>query len=336
MGLKSFIKKIAGSIKESEVLIEKPNLLIFDITHRCNINCNICDIRKDKQINEFTAKEIIGIVSQAIKWGVPSFVLSGGEPLLRKDVFEVLSFCKENKYPIGILTNGTLLDKAMLQRLKPYLISGCLSLTVSLDAVSPSIHDKIRGHKGAFKKTVAALKSLAKMKKRYPCINYGTISIILNDNLEEIPELMRFLKGLNPSSIQLQPLLNNNLRLNRRNTKNPFWIGKDRLYVLDETIDEAIRFKKENPKLLSNSVENLMLIKKYFRNELSGNEVSCSAAKKTMLISREGYVVACDTSYGNIRKSNLKDIWNSREAENARRYVCRCKNPCLLPCFTDM
>lgn len=336
MGFTNFIKRIAGSNKASGVLIEKPNLLIFDITHRCNISCNICDIRKDKQITEFTSKEIISVVSQAIKWGVPSFVLSGGEPLLREDVFEILNFCKENKYPIGILTNGTLLDKAMLQRLKPYLISGCLSLTVSLDAVSQSIHDKIRGHKGAFKKTVAALKALADMKKNHPNVNYGTISIILNDNLEGIPELVRFLKGLNPGSIQVQPLLNNNLRLNRRNTDNPFWIQEARLPLLDKTIDELIVFKKENPKLLSNSLENLTLIKKYFRNELSGNEVSCSAAKKTMLISREGYVVACDTSYGNIRKSNLKDVWSSKEAENARQYVLSCKNPCLLPCFTDM
>lgn len=334
------IKDIVKSIKKIKkdkrnLLVNKPELIIFDITHRCNINCDICDIRKDKPIKEFTTEEIIDIISQAIRWNVPDFVLSGGEPLLRKDVFKILDFVKQKDYSIGILTNGTLLNKDMLSKLQPYLVSGSLSLTISLDAISPRIHDKIRGCKEVFAKTIAAFKILSNMKINHPDINYNSITIVLNDNLEELLSLLNLLKEFKVNSIQLQSFLPNNLKLNKRKTKSSYWVQSERFHLLDSTIDKIIEFKKNNPNLLVNSIDNLQLMKKYFRDELCERDVSCSAATKTMLISREGHVVACNMSYGNIKNSKLEDIWYSKDAKKVRLHVKKCKKPCLLPCFTD-
>ena len=313
----------------------KPDLIILDISHRCNLQCNICEIRKDKPIEEYTLKEVNNIINQAIDWQVKEFALSGGEPLMREDIFEILDFVKEKKYHIGILTNGVILNDEVLNRLLPYLAGGFLSLSVSLDSLTPGIHDEIRGVRGCFEKTSGAFKNLSELKKEYPGINFNSISIILNENLEELLDLAVFLKSLNINSIQFQPLLVNNLIMKERKKGAKYWIPPERLVVLDRAIDELVEFKRNNPALVRSSENNLRLVKQYFRGNLVQNDVKCLYATKTMLIANNGEVTTCFESYGNVRKNSLREIYASKNIKQARNRVGTCKNPCLLPCFCD-
>lgn len=311
----------------------KPEFIILDITHRCNLICNICEIRKDKPIEEFTTDEVKDLITQSFEWGVKEFVLSGGEPFVRDDIFEILDFLKEKSYHIGILTNGILLNDDFIKRSLPYLISNTVSLSISLDALTPDIHDDIRGAKGCFEMTFNGLKILYEYKKNYPNINFNVISIILNENLEELLPLANFLKSLNVNSIQFQPLLANNLMMKERSNVIKYWIPQERLLLLDRVIDSLVEFKKQNFHLVRNSEDNLKWVKKYFRGLLTNDDVKCSYATKTMLIANNGDVTTCFDCYGNIREDNLRVIYNSKEAEHARKRVGICKNPCLLPCF---
>jgi len=326
---------LQGSSENTERVPAKPEFIILDITHRCNLKCNICDIRKDKPIEEFTTDEVKGLITQAIEWGVKEFVLSGGEPFVREDIFDILEFVKEKNYHIGILTNGIVLTEDFIKRLLPYLGSGALSLSISLDALTPQIHDDIRGTEGCFERTFNSLKILSELKKNYPAINFNTISIILNENLEELLSLANLLKSLNVNSIQFQPLLSNNLIMKERSSRVKYWIPQERLPVLDRVIDTLVEFKKQNIYLVQNSEDNLRLVKKYFRSLLTQDEIKCLYATKTMLIANNGDVTTCFDCYGNVRKNSLWVIYNSNEAERARKRVKNCRTPCLLPCFTD-
>jgi len=279
--------------------------------------------------------EIKNLIDQAIEWGVGEFVLSGGEPLLREDIFEVLDFVKSRNYSIGVLTNGVKLDAVFVQRLLPYLVSNSLSLSISFDALTPQIHDEIRGAQGCFEKTLGGLKLISNFKKTYPNINFNVISIILNENLEELVSLVNFLKSLNVNSIQLQPLLSNNLIMRERTMGVKYWIPQNRLSILDKVVEELIQFKINNFNLLRNSEQNLVLIKKYFRGTLDQDDVQCLSISKTMLIANNGDTTTCFESYGNIRKNGLRQIYESRASQQARIKVQACLNPCLLPCFTD-
>ena len=313
----------------------KPEFIILDITHRCNLNCNICEIRKDKPTEEYTFDEIITLISEALDWGVKEFVLSGGEPFMREDIFEILDFVKEKKYHIGVLTNGIILNERFIHKLLPYLDSNSLSLSISLDALTPEIHDEIRGACGSFKKTTEALKILSQLKKSNSNINFNSISIILNENLEELLDLAYFLKSLNINSIQFQPLLSNNLVMKEREAGVKYWIPQDRLNLLDKMIDNLIEFKRKNAFLVRNSENNLRLVKKYFRTGLSRGDVKCLNAAKTMLIANNGNVTTCFESYGSVRTETLKRIFESEKSAQARKRVRECKKPCLLPCFCD-
>jgi MoaA/NifB/PqqE/SkfB family radical SAM enzyme/glycosyltransferase involved in cell wall biosynthesis len=313
----------------------KPELIILDMTHRCNLLCNICEIRKDKPIEEFTLEEVKKIIGEAFDWQVEDFALSGGEPLIREDIFEILDFVREKGYHVGALTNGVILNDNFINRLLPYLAGGYLSLSISLDALTPGIHDEIRGVAGSFEKTSGALKKLSGLKKEYPAVNFNSISIILNENLEELLDLAVFLKSLNVNSIQFQPLLVNNLIMTERGKGAKYWILPERFPVLDETIDRLVDFQRKNPGLVRNSENNLDLMKKYFRGALTQGDVKCLNAAKTMLIANSGEVTTCFESYGNVRKNSLKEIYASKESRQARERVKGCKHPCLLPCFCD-
>lgn len=332
---KFFRKTAAGAYHDDKANSLRPEFLILDVTHRCNLKCNICEIRRDKLIYELRTDEIKNIISQAVEWKVKEFVLSGGEAFVRDDIFELLDFVKEKKYHAGILTNGILLNEKFIERLLPYLTSNTLSLCVSLDALTPDIHDDIRGAKGCFEKTVNGLRTISEFKKKHPEINFNVISIILNENLEELLPLAEFLRSINVNSLQFQSLLSNNLIMNQRSTKAKYWVPRERLSVLDNTIDDLINFKKENPWLVRNSENNLSLVKKYFRGFLAAGDVSCRYADKTMLIASNGNVTTCFDCYGDIRQESLQEIYYSRKADEARRKASACKEPCLLPCFCD-
>lgn len=316
-------------------ILKKPEFIILDVTHRCNLVCAICEIRKDRRIKEFTTQEIKGLISQAIEWGVKEFVLSGGEPLIRDDISEILDYVKENRYHIGVLTNGILLKRAFIERLLPYLISGSLSLSISLDALTPGIHDAIRGAQGCFRKTSQALRILSEYKAQHAAINFNVISIILNENLEELLPLAEFIRALNANSMQFQPLLANNLSMKERAAGSRFWVAQERLEILDLTIDNLVEFKKRHVDFLRNSVRNLNLVKKYFRMQLNTRDIQCYYADKLLLVANNGDVTTCFNCYGNVRSKSLQSIYYSPEASLAREKVALCRNPCLLPCFTD-
>ena len=321
--------------RESSHAVEVPELLILDVTHKCNLKCNICEIAKDGSRDELSAAAINNLICQSINWGIKELALSGGEALLREDIFEILEFVRERKYSLGILTNGILLDEDFIKRLLPYLASNAVSLVISLDAISAHIHDDIRGLRGCFKKTREALSRLSELKKAYPNLNFNTISIILNENLEELLPLVNFLKELNVNSIQFQPLLANNLIMKERSDNAKYWIPPERFEALDRIIDGLADFKRQNPALVRNSVNNLYLIKKYFRGSLNSADVRCLYGKRTMLIANNGVATTCFDCYGDVRKQSLKEIYTSKSADKSRERVSACAKPCLLPCFCD-
>lgn len=330
------VSNISGfSHQEVEDNNRIPELIILDVTHRCNLKCNICEIAKDEPGIELATDEIKNLIEQSVRWGVKDLALSGGEALLREDIFEILEFTRERKYSIGILTNGILLDNSFIKKLLPYLTSRTVSLVVSLDAMSADIHDDIRGSSGCFKRTVEALKMLSDWKKIYPELNFNTISIILNENLEELLPLANFLKALDVNSIQFQPLLVNNLIMKERSSKAKYWIPPQRFSVLDGIIDGLIDFKRQNPSLVRNSENNLSLTKKYFRGSLANDDVRCSYGNRTMLIANNGTVTTCFDCYGDARRQSLRAIHSSVAADKARKRAQDCASPCLLPCFCD-
>lgn len=313
-----------------------PRLLILDITHSCNISCRICDIWKtaksERDIDTFYVKKTL---SQAKNLGIKEIALSGGESLMRKDIFELFNYAESIKIRnLGVLTNGILIE-SLIDRLKPYLINNTITLIVSLDSLAPHIHNYIRDSGIAWQKSVRGLELLALLKRDNPQINFAVITIILNQNLEELPDLAMFIKSLAVNSLQFQVLLSNNLRMAQRKGSD-FWVSPDRLGILDETIGRLIAIKQREPLFIKNSIDNLSFVKRYFRGTLSCEDVRCVSADRTVLISNQGKSTTCFSAYGDIKKQDLGVIFRNQKIIRAQEEVKKCPSPCLLPCFCDL
>lgn len=330
-----FIRIRRDNLNCKQNLFHVPCLLILDITHSCNLRCQICDIWKtagsEKDIDIAHIKKML---LQAKELNVKEIALSGGEPLTRKDIFDIFDYTRELEITnLGVLTNGILV-KTYIDRLRPYLIDKTISLVISLDSLKPQLHNRIRNYGLAWQETVEALKMLSDMKKDYPQINFNVISIVLNQNLEELPDLADFVKSLGANSLQFQAFLPNNLEMAERKG-SIFWISEDKLPLLDETLDKLEEFKKGAPQFIKNSIENLSLVKKYYRGTLTSNDTKCLSAYQTILTSNQGAYTTCFSSYGDIRSQDLKEVLKSNKINRAREEVKHCSWPCLLPCFCD-
>jgi len=313
-----------------------PHLLILDITHTCNLNCRICDIWQTSNTKkDIGTPNVKKALLQARELGIKEIAISGGEPLLRKDIFDIFNYARDLKIKhLGILTNGILIEES-IEKLKPYLLDNTISPVLSLDSLKAEIHNYVRNSNVAWQKVTKSLETLSLLKKEYPQINFNVITIILNQNLEELLDIANFIKNLGVNSLQFQALLSNNLRMAER-TNSLFCVAKEKLPMLDKMIDKLIEFKKENLQFIKNSVENLSLIKKYYRGTITSANVKCLSAYETILISNLGECTTCFSCYGNIKKQNLGSILGGEKIIKAQETVKRCRWPCLLPCFCDL
>ena len=129
----------------------------FDLTWRCNERCVHCYLDHD-DLGELTFGEIDRVLAEMADAGVFLLTFSGGEPLLRKDFFEIVRRARELGFNVKLKTNGLLIKEAEAARLKAL---GVESLQISVYSHRPEIHDAITKAPGSLQRTLAAIRFLA-------------------------------------------------------------------------------------------------------------------------------------------------------------------------------
>jgi radical SAM enzyme (rSAM/lipoprotein system) len=164
--------------------------LFWECTLRCNINCLHCgsDCHKSSQIKDMPAEDFLAVTQQIAEKHDPNkimIVLTGGEPLVRKDIEKVGLVLYKQGYPWGFVTNGYLLTKERFQNL---MASGLRSVTLSLDGFEES-HDWLRGRKGSFQKALNAIDLITSEQD----LVYDLVTCVNQRNIGELRELRDFL-----------------------------------------------------------------------------------------------------------------------------------------------
>ncbi len=163
--------------------IYAPFLVVWNFTYKCNLNCKHCYSEAGKNPKpELSTQEAMKVVDQIAEFGVTSLAFSGGEPLMRKDFFEIARHAVEAGLYVSLATNGTLLNKENTKKLKEI---GLHYVEVSLDGANAKTHDFFRGQNGAFDQTIKGLNNCLK-ENICTCIAVtGT-----KNNLTEIPAVL--------------------------------------------------------------------------------------------------------------------------------------------------
>jgi MoaA/NifB/PqqE/SkfB family radical SAM enzyme len=301
-----------------------PCAMTFAVTYRCQCDCVHCSAayhlkNGDRELSTQEAKRLI---DESQDLGITILAFTGGEPLLRGDIFELISYVNQKKTLPLLFTNGLLLDEDNIKRL---VDAGLYSVFVSLDSPDPEEHDRMRRKKGLYEKAVEGMK---KMKAQGVMVGISSYASKSGTEQKMYRRLYEKAQELRLHNL----LLFDNVPTGRR--------IKDTSEVLtraqrQEILDFSKMIFRDSivPPLSSQAWQNSL------GAYLGG--IGCLAANIQYYISAYGEVTPCDfapLSFGNIREEPLKRIWRrmvSHPAYSHRTNVCRMQDPRFRRCYID-
>jgi radical SAM protein with 4Fe4S-binding SPASM domain len=143
---------------------ERRPIVVWSTTRTCNLNCVHCytDSCNQKYEGEMSTDEGRALIRDLAGFGIPSLLFSGGEPLMRKDIFALIEYAASSKIRPVLSTNGTLIDRSTAQNIKD---AGIVYVGISLDGME-DVNDRFRGVAGAFKKAIRGFENCAAVGQR--------------------------------------------------------------------------------------------------------------------------------------------------------------------------
>ena len=294
----------------------KRPVVVWNMTRRCNLKCIHCysNSRNIRYKNELTTDEGGKLISDLAAFRSPVILFSGGEPLMREDLPELVGFAADQGMRAVISTNGTLLTKKTVNILKK---TGISYVGVSLDGMEKT-HDRFRGMEGAFDMTIKGIRT---------CLEEGIkvgVRLTMNrKNFSDIPAIFNLIEKENIPracfyhlvySGRGSKLIDEDLshEESRRvidiimdRTRDLFDRGKPKeILTVDNHADGPyvyMRMQREDP-VKAKEIMSLLLLNE---GNSSGKGIGC--------VSWDGEVHADqfwrDTSFGNVRKRPFSEIW---------------------------
>ncbi|MFA5169027.1 MAG: radical SAM protein [Candidatus Omnitrophota bacterium] len=163
---------------------------MFELTYRCNFRCPHCYVEGSKKRGkELTTRQVFTILDQMREMGVWSVGFTGGEALLRKDIFDILGYAKRGGFQTALLSNGYLIDKKTADKLARANVN---NVDITFNSLKPDIFEKLTGVKNSLKKAKAAIGLLIKRGVRVEIK-----SIAMTINRDELVNISRFARSLN-------------------------------------------------------------------------------------------------------------------------------------------
>lgn len=279
-------------------MTETPRLIFWETTKRCNLSCGYCRVLKNGSYAELTTGEALKLVSD-IKESFPDtlFILSGGEPLLRKDLFEILSHASSIGLNMSIATNGTLLTGKDASRFREL---GVRRVSVSIDSSDEARHDTSRGMRGAYKKALQAA-SILKAEGMPFQINFT----VTKHNKDEIRTIAKLAHSLGAAAAHYFVVVATGC--GRELDKNEMLDSED--------MDEVLRGVNKLSREFSMEIRPTCA-PQYVRFTPGGHSGGCLAGSRVFFISSEGYVYPCGylpVEAGSIREEAVDSIWKNSQ-----------------------
>jgi len=301
-----------------------PVAMTFAVTYKCQCNCRHCSagrhLRND--LPDLSTKEAKALIDQSQNLGVSIIAFTGGEPLLRDDIYELISYVDKRKAIPILFTNGLLLSEENIEKL---VNAGLYSLFVSIDSPIPEEHDQLRGMAGLFESAILGIKRMQSKGGFVGISSYATRSATQKGMYKKLYSLAKELGVENLILFDGVPT---------GNTLN------DTSEMLTPEQHEEIRkfssyiFKHQKvPQLNSQSWQNSI------EGYLGG--IGCLAVNLQYYVSAYGEVSPCDftpLSFGNVRNKSIKEIWNKmvhHPAYNHRSTFCRMQHPDFRRFYID-
>jgi heme b synthase len=172
--------------RESPLELPAPPLrmVAWEITRSCNLNCVHCRAAAERgpYPGELNKEEALRLIDEIISFSTPVVILTGGEPLLREDIYDIASYGTSRGLRMVIAANGTLVDGEKARRLKA---CGIQRASISLDGATPESHDRFRRVEGAF---AGALRGIEHLKEAG--LEFQVNTTVTQKNISELPVIL--------------------------------------------------------------------------------------------------------------------------------------------------
>ena len=296
----------------------KPLTAIWEITMGCNMRCGHCGSSCEERLpDELTTDEALSLIDQIADLGLRWITLSGGEPLIREDLPQLVQKLVSRSVAVNIITNGWLIDSKMAQLLKT---SGVSTVAISIDG-NEEIHDSIR-KKGSFSRICEAAAHL-----KSAGVTIGAVTTISNNNINALPELHSILSSLGVASWQVQlgqPMGNFKER--------PEWVISPE--QVPGVIDFCYKASLEGAlKIFPADCIGYYTEKETMVRQIAGGAATvwngCNAGIRSFGILHNGDILGCtsirERSFveGSIRNQPLSHIWSNPEGFPWRRKISK-------------
>ena len=174
-----------------------PRLVFWETTAGCNLACIHCrriTVADQLLPQDLTTEQSFDLIDQIAAFGRPIFVLSGGEPLFRPDIFDIARYAADAGLIVALATNGTLIDAKVAQKIKE---AGIRRVSISFDGADAPTHDIFRGQ-GAFDLAIAGMNHLREVG-----VPYQINTTVARHNVDQMPETLALAKGIGAVALHL-------------------------------------------------------------------------------------------------------------------------------------
>jgi radical SAM protein with 4Fe4S-binding SPASM domain len=330
------MKDISLYLKKSKDILLKPQIcelpiyIQFESTTHCNLKCKMCvrneNIKNPKHLSFDTFKNIYDQVKPL------KITLSGqGEPLLNKELNQMIKYARENGSSVMIPSNGTLILKNNLAN--DLVESGLNVLKISIDAANKDTYIKVRGQ-DCFNDIIEGIKKIQEIKKEkkslFPEIRLDIV--VLEENINEIPDIISLAKFLNVNTVFFRAVQTQGLDEERKNT-----IGKNINFdKMLEKIKYGLKLSKDlnintNLDEFLRDFSNYKSI--YIKLDAEMQNKVCLLPYLQCFVSIDGEVAPCCALYcnegvsvGNVFENNFIDVWNGKKMQNIRKSFAQKNN----------
>ena len=301
----SFNKKLALKLhnryRANEKKIHQLNYIFWECTLRCNLNCIHCgsECLKDSFIKDMPKEDFfkaLDEITPVISPNKTMIVLTGGEPVLRKDISEIGADLYKRGFPWGVVSNGMGMQEPVIGKL---LQSGIRAMTISLDGLENS-HNWLRGNKNSFRNAVNAVSLLGKTKG----LRYDVVTCAHRKNISELPELYDLLVQLGLSEWRIFTIF----PIGRAKQHKELQLEPGEFKGLFDFIGKV---RKEGKIKLNYGCEGFL---GNYEGRVRDNFFFCRAGINVASILADGSISACPNLrdnfiQGNIYKDNFREVW---------------------------
>ncbi|MCP4129606.1 MAG: heme b synthase [bacterium] len=310
-----------------------PRLVFWELTKRCNLSCAHCraeaeDFDFSGELDLDRAKKIIDDITG---FASPILVLTGGEPLYRKDIFDIASYAGSKDLRVALATNGTLIDEEKAERIRE---SGIARVSISIDGPNAESHDSFRGIDGSFEE---ALRGARLLKKSGVDFQFNTT--VTKRNVEVLEEIIQLAEREGAAALHIFMLVPVGCGVEIAETD----------MISSEKYEETLHWFYDRSKEVSMEFKATCaphyyrIIRERAREE--GRKLSfetdgmaamtrgCLAGSGVCFISHSGDVQPCGylpLVAGNVVKTPFKEIWENSELFLSLRDVQQLEGKCGL------